>query len=190
MSRIFIILSPSWGPSRVNMVANGDDSSVWRLILTCENGPGCCFSAPSCAPLLDGASPFSCHASGDWSAILYIYFLTLESLGSPGTFANRSKVKRKTRMLQLYNLPNVSPWEKFQMWFATDLQPCRISYETPEWITTNMQVTYNRGGSNCELGHSQAKSKSSTTLFWGSKTIVERVDFSAGYLRVIASIKE
>ena len=37
----------------------------------------------------------------------------------------------------------------FQEWLVTDLWPCRVTY--PEWISTNLQRTYDRKGINCEL---------------------------------------
>ena len=39
-----------------------------------------------------------------------------------------------------------------------------MTYETIEWITTNLQILATKGGCNCELGHSQVKLTSSRTF--------------------------
>ena len=57
--------------------------------------------------------------------------------------------------------------KKFQEWLVTDLRPCRITYEAIEWITTNLKRFASKGGSSCELGHSQVKSTNSTTVYDG-----------------------
>ena len=57
-------------------------------------------------------------------------------------------------------------WDKtFQDWLATDLRPCRMTYEATEWFTTNLRRLATKGGSSCELGHSQVKLTSTTTVY-------------------------
>ena len=56
---------------------------------------------------------------------------------------------------------------KFQEWLATYLRSCRMTYEAIEWFTTNLRRLVTKGGSSCELGHSQVKLTSSTTVFDG-----------------------
>ena len=51
-----------FGSDRVDMGTNGIESSIWGLIGTREDGECCCHSGLSSASLLDGTSPFSCHA--------------------------------------------------------------------------------------------------------------------------------
>ena len=64
---------------------------------------------------------------------------------------------------------------KFQEWLATDLRSCRMTYEATEWFTTNLWRLATKGGSSCELGHSQVKL---TTVFWRLKAVMELVDFN------------
>ena len=54
---------------------------------------------------------------------------------------------------------------KIQEWLATDLRSCRMTYEAIEWFTTELRRFATKGGSSCELGHSQLKLTSSTTVF-------------------------
>ena len=51
ISRIFTSLPPTWVPDRVNMGTNSAKPSIWSLIGTSEDGPCCCPSGPSSAPL-------------------------------------------------------------------------------------------------------------------------------------------
>ena len=60
---------------------------------------------------------------------------------------------------------------KFQEWLATDLRPCRMTYEATEWFTTNLRRLATKGGSSCELGHSQMKLTSSTTVYFCGASI-------------------
>ena len=55
---------------------------------------------------------------------------------------------------------NVSIWEFFQGWLVTDSPPCRMTYEAPQCITTNLQGTYDRKKIQPRVGLRRSKSTS------------------------------
>ena len=52
-----------------------------------------------------------------------------------------------------------------------------MTYEAIEWFMTNLRKLETKGGSSCEMGHSQVIDKFHNR-FWRLKAVVDFVDFN------------
>ena len=76
---------------------------------------------------------------------------------------SHSQITRKSVIKPSYEV-NVSTWEKFHDWLGTHLRLCWMTYKAPEWITTNLQGTYDWKRIQLQVDHSRLKLTSFTAI--------------------------